>query len=266
MIRNGWNTNVEMKENIISCINSDTSNSSMFTTNSTTNNQLIPQTFQMNIPDVNNNQSFTETVSSTGESISSESNSKPKSKAKRALKKSPPKFRLLEQPNEDELSQAKSLNEEMDLNLISEKDILLIKNLYCSPMIFATKLLQKIFTHDELCGHNLSGKTYPQVNRNSLAKKALDETRVLYIQYLVEKYFDSDDMELLWKSCRKAIGRVLRNLEKKSLQEANHTVSETTTTINQRFYSNKEPLDVNLQYETNVINLNQVILYLTILL
>lgn len=245
-----------MKENIISCINSDTSNSSMFTTNSA-NNQLVPHTFQMNIPDVTN-QSFTDTISSTGESVSSESNSKPKSKAKRAPKKKPPKFRLLEQPNENELPPAKNLNEEMDLNLISEKDILLIKNLYCSPMIFATKLLQKIFTHDELCGRNLSGKTYPQVNGNPQAKKALDETRVLYIQYLVEKYFDSDDKELLWKSCRKAIGRVLRNLEKKSLQVANHAADEAPATTSQRYFSNKEPLDFNLQYETNVISLDQV--------
>lgn len=254
-IKNGWNTNTEMKEHIISCINSDTSDSSMFT--NSTSSQLISHTFQMNISDETNNQSFADTVSSTGESNVSESNSKPKSKAKKAAKKSSPKFRLLEQPNDDEMPPAKNLNEEMDLNLMSEKDILLIKNLYCSPMIFATKLLQKIFTHDELCGHNLSGKTYPQVNRNLQTKKPLDETRVLYIQYLVEKYFDSDDKELLWKSCRKAIGRVLRNLEKKSLQVTNHNAREARSTINEEFYSNKEPLNVNMQYEANVINLNQ---------
>ena len=86
-------------------------------------------------------------------------------------------------------------------------------------MIFATKILLKIFDVSELWGHNLSGKTYSHSKSNS--KKALDETRILYIRYLVEKNFEADDKEELWKSCRKAISRVLRNLDKKSNQVEN---------------------------------------------
>lgn len=89
-------------------------------------------------------------------------------------------------------------------------------------MIFATKILLKIFDVSELWGHNLSGKTYSQNKSVSKTKKALDETRILYIRYLVEKHFEADDKEELWKSCRKAISRVLRNLDKKS----NKTKSE----------------------------------------
>ena len=254
ILRDEWDTNLEIKGNIINCINSDTSDSNMFT-NSTSH--LLPDSFQINITD-ENNQSFADTIPNTTELIYSASHKlKTKIARNKATKKTLPKLKLLEQHSEEmsppELP--KCLNDEIDLNLISEKDILLIKNLYCSPMIFATKILLKIFSHDELCDHNLSGKSGAKVNRGSKTKKPLDETRVLYIQYLVEKYFDSNDKELLWKSCRKAITRVLRNLEKKSVRNTHDKILPT----NESFYSNKEPLNVNSQYETNVIDLSQVI-------
>jgi hypothetical protein len=95
-------------------------------------------------------------------------------------------------------------------------------------MIFSTKVLTKIFTTDELCGHNLTSKTF---HKKSLVKPALDEKRLNYIKWLVERYFDSKNSVLLWKSCRKAMCRVLRNIDKKSLsssqaKEANHDENE----------------------------------------
>jgi hypothetical protein len=92
-------------------------------------------------------------------------------------------------------------------------------------MIFSTKVLTKIFTTEELCGHNLTSKTF---HKKSLVKPALDEKRLNYIKWLVEKYFDNKNSILLWKSCRKAMCRVLRNIDKKSSQvkEANHDENE----------------------------------------
>lgn len=77
-------------------------------------------------------------------------------------------------------------------------------------MIFATKVLLKVFTKEELVGHNVSGKTY---HKNAKNKQALDEERIIYIKYLVEKYYPNKKKDMIWKSCRKAINRVIRNFE-----------------------------------------------------
>lgn len=104
-------------------------------------------------------------------------------------------------------------NSEKNLHLLSQADIFELKNLYCSPMIFTTKVLVRIFSKSELLGHNVGGKT---LSKNLKAKEPLDETRVDYIKWLVNTYFNSFDeikQEVIWKSCRKAINRVIRNFE-----------------------------------------------------
>lgn len=77
-------------------------------------------------------------------------------------------------------------------------------------MVFATKILYKIFKLEELIGHNVSGKTFNKYIKN---KKALDEKRINYIRFLVEKHFDNQSKEELWKSCRTAINKSIRNNE-----------------------------------------------------
>ena len=104
-----------------------------------------------------------------------------------------------------------------DLKLLNEKEIVLIKNLYCSPMIFSTKILTKIFTPDELRGHNLTSKPF---HKNSTIKPVLDEKRFNYIKWLVGKYFESKNKSQVWKSCRKAMCRVIRNLDKQTAKPA----------------------------------------------
>ena len=99
-----------------------------------------------------------------------------------------------------------------DLGLISEYEILAAKNASSSPMVFATKMLYKIFELNELLGHNCSGKTFNKYVRN---KKALDEKRVNYIKWLVDNYFESNSKEEIWKACRTAINKSIRNNELK---------------------------------------------------
>ena len=132
-------------------------------------------------------------------------------------------------------------------------------------MIFATKILTKIFEINELYGHNLSGKV---LNKHLKPKKALDESRVLYIRYLVEKYFVVDDKEELWKSCRKAIGRVLRNIEKKIDNECNHLAEHAKHFIVDEFefdeasistFSNKNG---GIQFEPQPTNTNHTVVLL----
>ncbi len=108
-----------------------------------------------------------------------------------------------------------------NLNILPEHKIIELKSLYCSPMIFATKVLLRIFTKAELLGHNIAGKSpvrsnFGLVNKNQKSKQPLDETRLNYIQWLVRtyfNYFDDEKQEAVWKSCRKAIQRVIRNIE-----------------------------------------------------
>lgn len=103
-----------------------------------------------------------------------------------------------------------SENHKYNLNLLNEHEIAELKSYCCSPMIFATKVLVKVFSKEELIGHNVSGKTFHKNLRN---KKQLDEDRINYIKYLVEKNFGTKKIETVWKSCRKAINRIIRNYE-----------------------------------------------------
>ena len=105
------------------------------------------------------------------------------------------------------------LDSEKNLNLLSQAEIYELKNLYCSPMIFTTKVLVRIFTKPELLGHNVGGKTF---GKNLKTKEPLDESRIEYIKWLVNTYFNHFDevkQDVIWKSCRKAINRVIRNFE-----------------------------------------------------
>ncbi len=113
--------------------------------------------------------------------------------------------------DEDELiNQVKLDHEESDdLKLLSEHEIINAKNASSSAMVFATKILYKIFHISELLGHNVSGKTFNRYIKN---KKALDQKRISYIKWLVENYFDGNKEEI-WKSCRTAINKSIRNSE-----------------------------------------------------
>ena len=99
------------------------------------------------------------------------------------------------------------------------------KNVSSSPMVFATKILYKIFDISELVGHNVSGKTF---NKHIKNKKALDEKRINYIKWLVENQFESNNKEELWKSCRTAINKSIRNIEIKgfAVSPNNNTSSQ----------------------------------------
>ena len=115
------------------------------------------------------------------------------------------------------------------MNLLNENEIIEMKSLYCSPMIFATKVLVKIFSKEELLGHNVSGKTF---HKNLKSKQPLDEKRIMYIKWLIERYFNSNDgkrvnVPLIWKSCRKAINRIIRNYEAKEANKSAEEMSES---------------------------------------
>jgi hypothetical protein len=112
----------------------------------------------------------------------------------------------------------------VDLNLLTHKELLALKNLSCSPMSFATKILFKIFKIEELHGHNVSGKT---LNKNIKAKLPLDSVRIGYIKFLVEKYYNEKECKEmlsslanhkqdLWKSCHTAINKSILISERKS--------------------------------------------------
>lgn len=118
------------------------------------------------------------------------------------------------------------LDESYNLNLLPENEIIYLKNLTCSPMIFATKVLFKIYKLDELHSHNVSGKTFNKYDR---PKQALEYTRLMYIKWLVEKYFKitNKKSDNVWKRCCKAINRTIRKSEKKS-EEAKGEITETT--------------------------------------
>lgn len=121
-----------------------------------------------------------------------------------------------EQQGDDDGGDEEENNDDEDdvyskLDLLSESELIEIQS-QCSssPMIFATKVLMRIFTKDELMGHNVSGKTF---HKNFKNKQPLDETRINYIRHLVETCFPHKKIDTTWKSCRKAINRVIRNFE-----------------------------------------------------
>ena len=113
------------------------------------------------------------------------------------------------------------------MNLIDESEILLAKNVSSSPMVFASKILYKIFDLSELIGHNVSGKTFNKFIKN---KQALDERRIGYIRWLVENNFEASNKEDLWKACRTAINKSIRNNELKimNFHNANNSQIETS--------------------------------------
>jgi hypothetical protein len=135
---------------------------------------------------------------------------------------------------------------EFNLNLIPDSEVQLAKNVSSSPMVFATKILYKIFELNELIGHNVSGKTFNKYIKN---KKALDEKRVNYIRYLVEKHFDNSNREELWKSCRTAINKSIRNNEIK--YAASIGLSPNNVII---FQHKDEQIDFNNSISENLTN------------
>jgi transposase len=128
------------------------------------------------------------------------------------------------------------LNDSHNLNLVSEKEILTIKNISSSPMVFATKILMKLFRPDELHGHNVSGKTF---SKNVKNKKALDEKRIKYIRWLVENNFETSNREQLWKMCRTAINKIiLINEKKQTKMQSSSNKQEMDSTLNDSSSSN----------------------------
>jgi hypothetical protein len=63
-------------------------------------------------------------------------------------------------------------------------------------MVFATKILIKIFDSDELIGHNVSGKTFSKIVKE---KKPLDEKRIGYIRWLIENNYEPNNRDDLWR-------------------------------------------------------------------
>lgn len=129
--------------------------------------------------------------------------------------------------NSSELDNSLS-SQKIDLQLISHRELLSLKNLSCSPMSFATKILFKIFKIDELHGHNVSGKT---LNKNLKAKLPLDPVRIGYIKHLVDTYYDEKECKEmlsgltshkqdLWKSCHTAINKSILISERKAAAAA----------------------------------------------
>ena len=135
------------------------------------------------------------------------------------------------------LSNNENLDDFYDLKMINEREIISLKNTACSPMSFATKVLFRVFSLDELHGHNVSGKTF---HKHISHKEPLEEKRLMYIKWLVEKYFyypfitslansasvnnnnnfssDSNayyykNKDVLWKACCNAINKMIRRSE-----------------------------------------------------
>lgn len=108
-----------------------------------------------------------------------------------------------------------------DMKMLDDHEIVLIKNNACSPMSFATKILFKIFAVNELHGHNVSGKTF---HKHIEHKQPLEEKRLMYIRWLVEKYFACEEAatnkEVLWKSCCNAINKMIRRSEVNAANKA----------------------------------------------
>ena len=111
-------------------------------------------------------------------------------------------------------------------------------------MVFATKILYKIFDISELLGHNVSGKTFNKYIKN---KKALDEKRINYIKWLVENHFETNNKEELWKACRTAINKSIRNNELKGIH--------ALTKVNTATTNHNEPIESKQPNTSNEINI-----------
>ena len=114
-------------------------------------------------------------------------------------------------------------------------------------MVFATKILYKIFDLSELIGHNVSGKTFNKFIKN---KQALDERRINYIRWLVENHFESNNKEELWKSCRTAINKSIRNNELKymNFNGEKHASSNNNNNNNNNQMCTNDELGSDIQF------------------
>lgn len=148
-----------------------------------------------------------------------------------------------------ESGEDKELDFNPNLDLLPEYEIINTKNVSSSAMVFATKILYKIFHLNELLGHNVSGKTF---NKYIKGKKALDQKRIYYIKWLVEKYFDSNNKVELWKSCRTAINKSIRNNE---IKVNGMNLKENKSSINDSTNASNEPRSYNIvDLSSNIIN------------
>jgi hypothetical protein len=150
------------------------------------------------------------------------------------------------------------------IEYLTERELLDLQSLSCSPTVFSTKLLLKLFTKEELIGHNLSTKpsittsstmTRSSKNNNNniinnsyhTTKPLLDENRIQYIKNMVEKYWilsqpnTRKNIEEMWQSCRKAINRVIRNFEIKESKLIKAIEADSTIVVNTN--SNVDPVD-----------------------
>ncbi len=148
--------------------------------------------------------------------------------------------------------------EKIDLQLIEHKELLILKNLSCSPMSFATKILFKIFKIDELHGHNVSGKT---LNKNIKTKLPLDPIRIGYIKYLVESYYDEKECRAMlsgaithkqdmWKSCHTAINKSILISERKAAMNLSNNNTTAMTSLNDSIGLNATNLTTSENDET----------------
>ena len=143
-----------------------------------------------------------------------------------------------------ESNDEKELDIDPNLSLLTEYDILNIKSASSSAMVFATRILYKVFQINELLGHNISGKTFNKFIKN---KKALDQKRIYYIKWLVDTYYESSNKEELWKSCRTAINKSIRNHEIKGGLKSIEMISKE----NKPFFSdNAGEISSNVYYLT----------------
>lgn len=130
-------------------------------------------------------------------------------------------------------------------------------------MVFTTKMLYKLFRLDELIGHNVSGKTFNKFIKN---KKALDERRVNYIRYLVERHYSDEETpdlsrEELWKACRTAINKSIRNNEIKMAAAAG--VASTTNPAELALLTNlTTPGATTTSTENTVVKLNNDLVFM----
>ena len=197
---------------------------------------------------------------------------------------------LNQQDNEDSSIAANELlalhNENLDdmydLKMINEREIISLKNTACSPMSFATKVLFRVFSLHELHGHNVSGKTF---HKHISHKEPLEEKRLMYIKWLVEKYFyypfltsisnhqasstansnflsDSNvyyykNKDILWKACCNAINKMIRRSEVshlKSLEKGDNPQMSLQTAYNSN--DNQENSQQQQQQQQHIVQLS----------
>ena len=149
--------------------------------------------------------------------------------------------------------------EPTNLSLIDDIEIDYIKKISSSPMVFATKILLKIFNSDELIGHNVSGKTFSKILKD---KKPLDEKRIGYIRWLIENNFESNNKDDLWRSCRTAINKCIRfneskctkNKVQKEFDDENNNENDDISKKKADTNANSVPETIEKQIDTSYCN------------